>query len=365
MTWSFTLPVTGATWNNTHFDKYAYVKNWPTFWANVTTELQAVVDAAGLSGTSTSSETIASSGSFSLTASTDKWWVAGTPIRMALSSDAANKWVYGVVTSYNSSTGALVFTASDSLGSGTYSSWNITVSGAAGSGGDGGGYSPGGANRVIHSDGSSDMSDSSNLIYDGNNLGVNKATPDSRLNLVVDDTDDVLGAKIEMNDTTNNPKAFQIINSANSYSWDIVHSGTTQDAAHIQADSLTSGSLLEMTSNSNASNTRNLVAITNSHASAVNARLLTLTQLSNGRCLFVDNNGAGSSVEIDHDFNSSSDIPSVLVNVANAGTGNGLFADFSGDEQASATAVGLISHVIRIRIGGSTLGYIPVHASFT
>ena len=38
----------------------------------------------------------------------------------------------GTVTSYNSSTGALVVNVTAVVGSGTYSSWNVNLSGAAG-----------------------------------------------------------------------------------------------------------------------------------------------------------------------------------------------------------------------------------------
>lgn len=86
--------------------------------------------AAGLLGTSTTSNTIGS-GSLSFTTQTGKQFAAGQFIIISDSGNSSN-YVHGNVTSYNSGTGALVINVTDIGGSGTKASWNISVSGSQG-----------------------------------------------------------------------------------------------------------------------------------------------------------------------------------------------------------------------------------------
>jgi hypothetical protein len=79
--------------------------------------------------TSTDSRTIAGSGSFSWTVDTGLAWTVGQPIIIA--ADASNDMT-GTVTSYDSGTGALVTNTTSSNGSGTFASWTVNLSGAAG-----------------------------------------------------------------------------------------------------------------------------------------------------------------------------------------------------------------------------------------
>lgn len=74
-------------------------------------------------GTSATSVAIGT-GSKSFTANTSKSWVIGMTLKIANSS---TNWMIGEVTSYNSGTGALVMNIRQTLGSGTYSDWTISL----------------------------------------------------------------------------------------------------------------------------------------------------------------------------------------------------------------------------------------------
>jgi hypothetical protein len=91
--------------------------------------LVAGEDGAGYGGTSTSTLAIASSGSISVTTQAGLAYVVGSRVRLASSATPTN-WMEGVVTSYSSTT--LVFTADLSNGSGTISSWTLSIAGVRG-----------------------------------------------------------------------------------------------------------------------------------------------------------------------------------------------------------------------------------------
>ncbi len=100
-------------------------------------EAAAVAAAASLatytaswSGTSVTSNTIGT-GSKSFTASTGKLWTVGAVLQ--ISSDATpTSYMNGLVTAYDSGTGALTVNVLDTNGSGTLSDWNITIAGTRG-----------------------------------------------------------------------------------------------------------------------------------------------------------------------------------------------------------------------------------------
>jgi hypothetical protein len=71
------------------------------------------------------------------------------------------------------------------------------------------------------------------------------------------------------------------------------------------ANSLTTGSILDLQSNSSSTSTRNLVQIVNEHASAINATCLSLRQDSTERAMFIDQNGNGISLQIDSQASTS------------------------------------------------------------
>lgn len=78
-------------------------------------------------GSSSTSVTIGT-GSRSFTSTPNRPWVAGLPLKIVDGSNSAN-YMTGSVTSYDASAGTLVFAGSASAGSGTISSWSITISG--------------------------------------------------------------------------------------------------------------------------------------------------------------------------------------------------------------------------------------------
>lgn len=82
---------------------------------------------AGTNSTSTTSLTVGT-GTKSLTVETGKLYMPGQAIVVASTAAAATNWMYGQVVSYNSGTGALVMSAGQFLGSGTYTAWSISIS---------------------------------------------------------------------------------------------------------------------------------------------------------------------------------------------------------------------------------------------
>jgi len=89
-------------------------------------QFNAAIQALNLNATNGTSSTFVSigTGSKSFTASTGKSWVVGMTLKIAYSSGA---WILGEVTSYDSGTGALVLNSRVSQGSGSYSSWTISL----------------------------------------------------------------------------------------------------------------------------------------------------------------------------------------------------------------------------------------------
>ncbi len=94
----------------------------------------SVLAASTFTATSTSSVSIGT-GSKSFTVQTNKGFQAGQPIR---ASNGVNV-MDGTVTSYDNATGALVTSMTSTSGSGTFTSWNISIIGSPGSSGSGSG----------------------------------------------------------------------------------------------------------------------------------------------------------------------------------------------------------------------------------
>lgn len=92
----------------------------------------AALLAAGVLGTSTSSVLIGT-GSKSFTTQTGKQFAAGQYVTITDQADV-NNLMWGTVTSYNSGTGALVVGVDVTTGAGTIAAWNISISGARGTG---------------------------------------------------------------------------------------------------------------------------------------------------------------------------------------------------------------------------------------
>ncbi len=77
----------------------------------------------------------------------------------------------------------------------------------------------------------------------------------------------------------------------------VLTTGTALDIG--DADALTTGKIANFASNSATTNTRTLVAVTNSATAAIGVTNLTVTQESKGRGLFIDQNGIGIALDID------------------------------------------------------------------
>lgn len=85
------------------------------------------VNAPGTSGTSTTSLAIGT-GSKALTTQTAKSWAVGQPVVVASTASPTN-FMAGVITAYNSGTGAMTVSVVLTSGSGTLASWNVALCG--------------------------------------------------------------------------------------------------------------------------------------------------------------------------------------------------------------------------------------------
>lgn len=86
----------------------------------------------GYRATSTTNNTIASSGSKPFVTQTGLAYTVGARVR---ASNSTSVYMEGPVTAYNPGTGALTFTADYAVGSGNFSSWNINLAGDPGTAG--------------------------------------------------------------------------------------------------------------------------------------------------------------------------------------------------------------------------------------
>lgn len=91
------------------------------------TEANAVAEAMNLGAVTANSATSLAigAGSKSLTVDAAKSYVPGMTVKVAATADGT-KWMLGDVTSYNSTTGALVVVVSVVQGSGTFAAWTVT-----------------------------------------------------------------------------------------------------------------------------------------------------------------------------------------------------------------------------------------------
>lgn len=91
----------------------------------------SALNAPGTSATSTTS-LIVGPGSRSLTlAQTGKAFAIGQQVRIADTADAATNWMQGIITAFNSGTGAMTVAVAASAGTGTISAWTVSLAGFA------------------------------------------------------------------------------------------------------------------------------------------------------------------------------------------------------------------------------------------
>lgn len=86
----------------------------------------------GFVATSTTSLTIAASGTVTLTVQTNKGFATGQFVAISVTADPA-KQMSGTVTAYDHTTGVLSVSVSQSAGSGTYAAWTVAISTASAS----------------------------------------------------------------------------------------------------------------------------------------------------------------------------------------------------------------------------------------
>lgn len=85
---------------------------------------------AGYGGTSTTSQTIASSGSKAFTTQAGLAYEAGSRVRVARTSAPTTTWMEGIVTAYSGTT--LTVTMDLAAGAGTHTDWSISLAGERG-----------------------------------------------------------------------------------------------------------------------------------------------------------------------------------------------------------------------------------------
>lgn len=95
---------------------------------NAAASAQTAVNAPGTSGTSTTSIAVVQSGAISPSTQTGKAWVVGQWVNVARTSAPAAVNMTGVITAYNSGTGAMTINIVQAIGSGTFSDWTISLS---------------------------------------------------------------------------------------------------------------------------------------------------------------------------------------------------------------------------------------------
>lgn len=98
--------------------------------ANLAAQI-ALVASGGFSGTSTSSNTIAT-GAKTFVIQANRSFVPGSSVTVAATASPANNLMTGVVTAYNPTTGAITVEVLDTRGSGTYTAWTISLTGLRG-----------------------------------------------------------------------------------------------------------------------------------------------------------------------------------------------------------------------------------------
>ena len=101
-------------------------------------QIETLVSSAGFAGTSTTSLSVGE-GTKSLTVQTARGYVPGAQLIIANTAAPSTNYMYGIVTSYNAGTGALVaeVPADGARGAGTYTAWTVSLSGPKGPQGEG------------------------------------------------------------------------------------------------------------------------------------------------------------------------------------------------------------------------------------
>jgi hypothetical protein len=105
---------------------------WLTWFTNTAAgQIDTAVTAFNFNATNSTSTTSLTigTGSKSITVQASKSYVEGMTVRIASTASTSN-WMQGLVTSYNSGTGALVVNVTHTSGSGTIAAWTVSLSAA-------------------------------------------------------------------------------------------------------------------------------------------------------------------------------------------------------------------------------------------
>lgn len=120
----FPVTLNGRTYTDADFAGAAYVTGLPSLMQDAATHF-----AQGYVGTSVTSLTVGT-GTKTLTVEANKLYAAGQPVVIASTANPTTVYMDGRVSSYTASTGVLVVIVGVAVGSGTLTSWTITIGGA-------------------------------------------------------------------------------------------------------------------------------------------------------------------------------------------------------------------------------------------
>lgn len=116
-----------------------YFAEFSAFMTQLLSDNSAILSTAGQAVTATSTTSLAiGTGGKILTLSVNKAFAVGQPVSIAVTASPTTNVMYGTVTSYDPATGAFAASVSSALGSGTYTTWTVSVIGATGPVGDAG-----------------------------------------------------------------------------------------------------------------------------------------------------------------------------------------------------------------------------------
>jgi len=191
------------------------------------------------------------------------------------------------------------------------------------------------------------------------------ATSDSAIKITIADNKNDIGLSVTQNDVTNDNNGINVVQpdgQAGKSIW-IDHNETTAgsclsidsesvggilidiDGAVLttgwvlqanDANAFTSGGFLNLISDSASTSARNLVQITNDNTAADAAVCLSIKQDGDANAAFIDVNDISPAIEIDQDANSASAAVAILLNTANAGTGNEFALDVDMADETKA-----------------------------
>jgi hypothetical protein len=174
----------------------------------------------------------------------------------------------------------------------------------------------------------------------------------------------------------------KLLQSGNGKAIDIIGSNTTANAINLVCDSLTSGAVLYVYSNSSSSTSRNLAEIVNDNTSATSTNCLKIQQDASNYAIVITTNSASSSIRFNGSKNVAGNHADILGETTNSsGLSQVAFAELANNYSyafnftstngtdsicRTATAVSTVVRIITIydKRTGSTL-YIPAYSGFT